>query len=440
MCGDQRSEDLPKDVLVVSPMAKQPGKLHIDPHLQETTSIETKYKILEREEASADEEEAIVAERAESCDSPRSLAFRPPRQRMRLSCSVPSSRCFRYPGQVTIATSAGDFDSEQAVNNKTPNTSKSHLDSWSEASETIIIFDWDDTLFPTTYVWNDPRLRWDQVAPCLGPDADLSLPAHPDRPEGPSMRDALEQHTNTVSAVLRLATSVSRVAIVTLAQAGWVETSIRNFLPGLESLIKELRIEVIYCRSSVPTRYMRLAREDGQDMCKVLKGRAMARLLKRYYSAPVRGRQGRSWKNVISIGDSPGERLALQDIIFHKRQPDSRGAEKRCRCKVLKMLSEPSLERLTAQMQVVLSWLVQVVHHDSDIDVDFEALLEEGGDDSPHSPLSAQRFFTPNTPEALRAKEEWMEEARPRRGRTGKGAESMERGAEKEENDQACQE
>jgi len=338
--------------------------------------------------------------RATSCrSSPASSHKRIETRPVRLSCSIPG---FKYSGQVSISATAGDAEevatpatpvtpvtpstSKTPNTNTTPKSSKSHLESWYEPSESIVIFDWDDTLFPTTYVWNDPRLRWDKVAPCLGLDGDESLPAQPDRPEGPSMKEALDQHTNTVSAILRLATSVGRVAIVTLAQAGWVDTSIRNFMPGLGLVLKELNIEVIYCRSSVPARILRLAREEGQDMGKVLKGRAMARLLKRYYSEPMRSGHGRSWKNVISIGDSPGERLALQDLIFHKRQPDCRGIEKKCRCKVLKMLSEPSLERLTAQLQVLMGWLVQMVHHDNDLDVDFEALLEEAGGDSPLSP------------------------------------------------------
>ncbi|CAK0820212.1 unnamed protein product, partial [Prorocentrum cordatum] len=181
----------------------------------------------------------------------------------------------------------------------------------------------------------------------------------------------------------RLAVTLAHVVIVTLAGEGWVETSIRNFLPQLEGILEELRIEVYYCRKSVPARYMRMVHEESNDLTKVLKARTMTQVLKHIYGRTRSGRP-RHWKNVLSIGDSAAERLALQDVLWWRRQKDSRGADRECRCKVLKLIGSPSLEKLTVELQVVASWLQVLVQHNGDMDLDFEELDED-------SPVSASR-------------------------------------------------
>jgi len=272
------------------------------------------------------------------------------------------------------------------ITSPTDKTSVSHLEQWHEAHETMIIFDWDDTIFPTSFVWQDDRLHWNVPAPCLDADGAAStVPMFPDRPDGPAMRDMLEQHEKTAAAMLKLATSFGQVVIVTLAHEGWVETSIRNFLPGLEGVLEKLGIEVIYARNSIPARFLRgVQEEEGCDVHKALKAKAMERVLRCFYGkchGPRKG-QGRSWKNVLSIGDSSAERLALQDVVFQHPQVDRRGRYKECRCKCVKMLSEPSLGFLTIELQVLLSWMHAMVVYDGDIDVDFSDLDEE----SPLSP------------------------------------------------------
>lgn len=266
-------------------------------------------------------------------------------------------------------------------------TSCSHIDSWHKAEETLLILDWDDTLFPTTYVWNDPRLHWTKLAPCFGErdsgGADgASLPADPEKPEGPTMRERLEQHAATVIALLRLAVSLARVAIVTLAEDGWVEKSIRHFLPSMEGVLEELGIEVVYARSAIPQRFIRMVQqEECHDLGKLLKTRAFLMVVKSFYRrhGDTRGKPNkeRSWKNVISIGDSASERLALQDVIFQRKQKDKNGADKICRCKSVRLLMEPDLEKLIAELQVLSTWLRKLVLYDGDVDLDFSQMEED---------------------------------------------------------------
>lgn len=283
---------------------------------------------------------------------------------------------------------------------RTPQTSRSHIDVWGEAGESVIMFDWDDTLFPTRYVWNDERIKWDKVAPCFEPDGHPALGAHAHCSEGVTMREALSQHAKTVAALLRLAVTLGHVVIITLAADGWVDMSIRNFLPELQGLLEELQIDVIYCRVAVPLRYERMVFEEAIDLAKILKARAMTRVLKKFYgTGRSSSARARSWKNVLSVGDSAGERLAIQDVIWRRRQTDSRGAYKECRCKVLKLLDEPDLESLTAELQVVINWLEVLVLYDGDVDLDFEELEE----DSPTSAKAPQRFDTPGRSPARQA-------------------------------------
>jgi hypothetical protein len=208
-----------------------------------------------------------------------------------------------------------------------------------------------------------------------------------------SLLQILDEHQNAVLALLRLAVSLGQVVIVTLAQVGWVETSVKNFMPKLAGFLEENDIEVVYARQSIPSRYLRRAREEENELQKVLKTRAMSQTIKKFYSRGSSDPAGRSWKNVISVGDSAAERLALQDVIMRRVQRDSRGAPKECRCKVVKLLLEPSCERLTAEVQVLINWLLTIVCQDDDLDIDFSDMEMEEDPNSPTglSPTWARR-------------------------------------------------
>lgn len=260
---------------------------------------------------------------------------------------------------------------------ETPLTSKSHIDVWDTSSETLIIFDWDDTLCPTTHIWDDPRLKWNEVAPCFGQLEPSTQTQHLGLCGLSRCSDLLElheKHQSAVIALLRLAASLGQVVIVTLAEVGWVTTSCRNFMPKVLGVLEELSIEVVYARHSLPSHQIKRAREDGNDLTKVLKTRAMSQIIKKFYGT---GSSGRSWKNIVSIGDSAAERLALQDVVFRRVQRDSRGEPKECRCKVVKLLPEPSVERLTAEAEVLLNWLLAIVYQDDDLDIDFAEMDED---------------------------------------------------------------
>ncbi|OLQ11865.1 hypothetical protein AK812_SmicGene4317 [Symbiodinium microadriaticum] len=87
----------------------------------------------------------------------------------------------------------------------------------SSSSRTVIVFDWDDTLFPLTHVFRDLHL-------------DICKPLEAIR-------------------LLTLADSLGKVILVTLSRESWVVRSCRNFCPKLQDCIDSLGFPIIYAQS-----------------------------------------------------------------------------------------------------------------------------------------------------------------------------------------------
>jgi len=192
-------------------------------------------------------------------------------------------------------------------------------------NETAIIFDWDDTLFPTWHVVQT---------------VEHTLPA--DR----AFHAALDKISDTVRELLTLAKSCGQVAIVTLSRRPWVANSANEFMPklGIEALLKELRIPVIYSRECVKPYMMRSPDgdfEEGVCPLTMAKEQAMKKVLKKLYGK-------NPWKNVLSIGDSVTERTAITELLWAHMGEDARSC-----CKTLKMLQDPSIEQLQAELNMI---------------------------------------------------------------------------------------
>ncbi|CAE8673297.1 unnamed protein product [Polarella glacialis] len=110
------------------------------------------------------------------------------------------------------------------------------------AENAVIIFDWDDTLLPTTFILQTVL---------------MSLPEK-DRagviPEESPYKAALAAHAHLVGFILRAARRVARVAIVSNSLSPWVSASAARYLPGLdvESLLQELDVPIYYSRRHLP--------------------------------------------------------------------------------------------------------------------------------------------------------------------------------------------
>jgi len=249
--------------------------------------------------------------------------------------------------------------------------------------QTIIIFDWDDTLCPSSWIRANKRvLSFFRPAPNIE-----------------KFQRPLRELTANCEALLKFAMKLGTVIIVTNAMEPWVETSCRNFLPGLMPLVSEL--PVIYARSIYETQAcdpssqwggrgqaaggsrmplpglyaangqnrlsnynMRLAAQRFDEMApQRWKEVAFEQEINGFYSRY----QHQSWKNVISVGDSIFERDALRKVVLQRPN-----MKKKCRTKTLKLFDDPEIEELIAQVRVVHDVLGMMVQYDGELDIEID--------------------------------------------------------------------
>merc|ERR1719162_359647 len=77
--------------------------------------------------------------------------------------------------------------------------------------------------------------------------------------------------------------------------------------------------------------------------------------------------QHQSWKNIISIGDSIFERDAVRRVVVNR--PNQK---KQCRTKTAKLLDEPEVDELIAQVRVIHDALGLMVQYDGNLDIEID--------------------------------------------------------------------
>ena len=207
------------------------------------------------------------------------------------------------------------------VGSKTVSPATSRRNSQSEfssESQTIMIFDWDDTLFPTTWVRHYMGLHWKYPL---------------DQQEGITpvqrrkIKTALEDLQEEVEGMINLAMGKGHVVIVTLAKTPWVFLSCENFFPRIKKLLEQKQITIVYAQElSFDTQELPPPNPEdpeSQERFWVKKKQlAIEMEVRKFYSQYP----GQSWKNVISIGDSDFERRATYETMMqYKNSPNPDG-------------------------------------------------------------------------------------------------------------------
>jgi hypothetical protein len=208
-------------------------------------------------------------------------------------------------------------------------------------SQALLIFDWDDTLMPTTW--------YREFRSCGSRDQVLDA--------------QLRRHARQVEATLRAARRLGPVAIVTLARPNWLAATAKE-LPGLDidKLFAELEIKIYYSRDE----HCPGAWERGDY--EALKRASMERCIQTWSMASRGARP-----SVLSIGDSTVERDALKGLLGEEN--DGLGQPL---CKTLKLLDEPRMSELTEQLRQLSQCLVHLVTgpRNCSISIDDAATLE----------------------------------------------------------------
>jgi len=197
--------------------------------------------------------------------------------------------------------------------------------------ETVFVFDWDDTVLPSSWVQSQ-GLRLD--------DSSQVQPWH---------REQLTTIANIAAQTLQKAKQHGTVVLVTNAQRGWIELSCAKFLPTLAPLLEDLKLV------SARTTY------ESVEVTSPLEWKLHAfedEIQSNYGIDKLMSPAAR--KNCLSLGDSLHEREALLKAT---------GKLASCRAKSLKFVERPDISQLCEQHSLVVSCFEKIVHHDGDLDL-----------------------------------------------------------------------
>ncbi|CAE7475672.1 unnamed protein product [Symbiodinium natans] len=258
-------------------------------------------------------------------------------------CPLPMSRC---SSMRSAATSSGN---------------------WQQPESTLIFLDWDDTVFPTTWLESKKAFQawcrsgaWrSEAAPVLDA-ADVGM---------------LKEMEQAARSIVSTAFDLGHVCCVTLAQPPWQEVSMKVFMPNLYELWQDLGIEVVYASQETDSRRYgssapaaRAIVKDANEQDDLFKQQQMQKKMKAMEKT-VKRVFGQSWKNLISIGDGEAEWDALHDLAFNHENPVSARThrQKELRVKTVKLLEEPTCSLLQSQLKVLEAWLPSIALGEDDI-------------------------------------------------------------------------
>jgi hypothetical protein len=197
--------------------------------------------------------------------------------------------------------------------------------------ETVIVFDWDDTMLNSTEL---KRLG-------LGLHCEV---------QDPTLRASLASVSVAACAAIREAAKYGTVWIMTNAEAGWVQMSCQTFLPDLAGLLfDEMHVPVISARTmfegEYPGDYTRWKRLGFAYL--LVSHVSMSDILC-------------TTNNILSIGDSNCERSAILEVCA--------GLEHTW-CKSIKLKEEPTCEAIVAQLRFLEQMLRVIYEHKGHIDI-----------------------------------------------------------------------
>lgn len=198
-------------------------------------------------------------------------------------------------------------------------------------NETLLIFDWDDTILPSSWVQGQ-GLRLDESSVV-----------------SPWQREQLAEVARAAAETLRVAKSLGKVVLITNAERGWIELSCRKFLPTIYPLLESTKL------ISARTTYESVDIPSPVDW----KCHAFANEIARIYGDENLDCP-HTRKNVVSLGDSVHEREALLNACAPLPN---------CRSKSLKFVERPCIAEICKQHVLVASCFEQVAHHDGNLDM-----------------------------------------------------------------------
>jgi len=213
----------------------------------------------------------------------------------------------------------------------------------------VVIFDWDDTLLPTSFIYSvvvgrRPAKLFQPVAKCSPFYASLASVAA------------------IVRGLLVEACRFGQVGIVTLARRPWVTDSADRFLPGLhlQELARELDIPVYYASEYV----CKHALKENPDRAFTAAKRASMEACARHFFG-----NAASCTSAMSIGDSMFEIIAVQELVSDLMNCKSPSNSQATLCKTLLLGQYTGLTPFQKRLSALLSHLASLDAHQGDLNL-----------------------------------------------------------------------
>jgi len=197
-----------------------------------------------------------------------------------------------------------------------------------EPHQPLLIFDWDDTLLPTSFLTRRGHR--------------LDGPAVP----SDTMR-VLERYADCVRKTLISAANYGKVVIVTNAESGWINLTVEKFMPSITSLV--LSFSIVSARSTFEPL--------GLKSPFMWKEKAFDLVVRSHYQ----GIKPTICKNVLSFGDSLHEREAVLKVCSESSDP--------IWCKSLMFIERPDVDQLFREHRLIQECLPQIVSHQGHLDL-----------------------------------------------------------------------
>lgn len=185
--------------------------------------------------------------------------------------------------------------------------------------ETCFVFDWDDTILPTSWL---ERIH--------------ALAGGPLRPE---VQRQLASLCSAVTQTLQIASTLGNIVIITNSAPGWVDQSCQIFMP---QILQQIRSYPIYAKPMhAPLTF------------KITTFR----------------RECKKFSNLISIGDGDAERAASLRLQAPSERRGPLGEESRQRVKSVKLVELPTCQQLIVQHEMLQVRLPDVTAFHGSLDL-----------------------------------------------------------------------
>jgi hypothetical protein len=194
-------------------------------------------------------------------------------------------------------------------------------------NKTIIIFDWDDTLFPSTYLVKKGYIK--NIYQVTSNFEEL---------------EKFKQLENKLYLMLEKSLSLGDVYIITNSDKGWVELSSNVFLPKIITLLS--KIKIISAKSTYET--------FCQNNPFKWKFFTFDNLFSKIFL------NNNINKNIISMGDSFVEDQAIKNVAYGR---------KNLHCKCIKFVDHPTFEELQYQVNYILNNIEWIYKLETNLDL-----------------------------------------------------------------------